>query len=167
MGHQVNFYLDPADTIALEQRLRTLGPLLVLHSDSPRPEPRIVEGFGVEEAGKPWLFYYIVRPDDLNKVVTIHVPAQGYWDVDFMKSPVIKFTRCFFDGTILRRGRLYCVDGFYDANNQWQAKEKSFQKWARAALAQTKKALKKLNNIEYIGTGAEAWLASSGGKLVT
>ena len=106
MGHQVNFYLDPRDTEQIESVLRSLGPMLVLHSRSPRPEPKLLDHLTHEEQGQPWLFYHLVRPEHLGAVVLGHVPAQGYWTVDVLNSPVIEFTRCFFDGTILRRGRL-------------------------------------------------------------
>ena len=166
MGHQVNFYLDPADTIALEEAIRTLGPLLVLHSRSPGPEPRVLECVSIEESGQPWLFLHLVRPEDLQSVVTRHVPAQGYWTIDVLRSPVIELNRCFFDGKILRRGRLYYVDGFYNASDEWQEKSDSFKRWAKTVLAKVKKGLKK-HEMDYIGTGAETWLASSGGRLVT
>jgi hypothetical protein len=166
VGHQVNFYLAPTDTVALEQTIRTLGPLLVLHSRSPGSEPRVLESVSIEENGQPWLFVVLVRPEDLQAVVTRHVPAQGYWTIDVVQSPVIEFTRCFFNGTLLRRGRLYYVDGFYDANDTWQDKRNGFRQWAKAVLAKTKKGLKK-HKTDYIGTGAEAWLASNGGNVLT
>jgi len=166
MGQQVNFYLDHVDTVALEQTIRTLGPLLVLHSRSPGSEPRVLESVSIEENGQPWLFVHLVRPEDLQAVVTRHVPAQGYWTIDVIKSPVIEFNRCFFDGTILRRGRLYYVDGYYNAHQTWEDKADSFQQWAKAVLTRAKKVLKK-HKADYIGTGADAWLSSSGGKLVT
>jgi hypothetical protein len=166
MGHQINFYLDPMDMVALEQTIRTLGPLLVLHSRSPVPEPRILDSVSIEENGQPWLFVHLVRHEDLQAVVTRHVPAQGYWTIDVVKSPVIEFNRCFFDCTILRRGRLYYVDGYYDANQVWEDKPQSFQQWAKAVLAKAKKSLRK-HKTDYIGKGAEAWLSSSSGKLVT
>jgi hypothetical protein len=61
---------------------------------------------------------------------------------------------------------VYYVDGFYDAHQQWQEKPESFRTWAKAVLAGTKKGLKK-HKTDYIGSGAEMWLASGGGKLVT
>ena len=165
MGHQVNFYVNPSDAIALERSIRALGPLQILHSRSPGPEPRVVDSVDVEENGRPWLFFYFIRPVDLHAVVTRDVPAQGHWTIDALKSPVVEFTRSFFDGAILRRGRLYYVDGFYDASNQWQEKAESFRTWAKAVLAKSKKELNK-HQTDYIGAGAQAWL-TSGGKLAT
>lgn len=165
MGHQVNIYVDPSDTISLAHALRGLGPLHLLHSRSPTSEPKVIESVNVEENGQPWLFLYLVRPEDLGAVVTRHVPAQGYWTVDVLKSPVVEFNRCFFDGRILRRGRLYYIDGFYGANEQWTEKPEAFRQWARAILTKTKSTLNKHKG-DYIGTGAEAWLALGKGKLV-
>jgi hypothetical protein len=85
--------------------------------------------------------------------------------LDVLASPVIELSGCFFDGAILRRGRMYYVDGYYDAG-QWKVKPEAFRSWAKTILTRTRKALKKLPGFEYIGPGAEAWLASSGGKLV-
>lgn len=164
MGHQVNFYLDGADTISLEERIRGLGPLAILHSLSPGPEPRVLDGVNFEENGRPWLFLFLVRPEDLPAVKTREVPAQGHWTIDDLRSPVVELNRCFFDGKILRRGRVYYLDGFY-VGQEWQDKPDSFRKWAKAVLATTKKGLKK-HESEYIGPGAAAWLASAGGKLV-
>jgi hypothetical protein len=165
MGHQVNFYLDAHDTKQIEAVVRSVRPMLVLHSRSPQPEPKLLDSLSHDEQGQTWLFYRLVLPEDLGAVVMEHVPAQGYWTVDVLKSPVIQFNRCYFDGTILRRGRLYYVDGFYDINQRWEVKSESFRKWAKAVFAKTKKALKK-HETDYIGTGAASWLASSGGKLV-
>ena len=164
MGHQVNFYLDSLDSMALEQALRDLGPLLVLHSLSPGSEPRILESANFQEGARPWLFVLLVRPEDLHAVVTRYVSAQGHWTVDVVKSPVIEFDRCFFDGTILRRGRLYYVDGYYDGE-AWKEKADAFQQWAKAVLAKAKRVLKK-HGSDYIGTGAAGWASLSGGKLI-
>lgn len=166
MGHQVNFYLDQDDTKKIESVLRSIGPLLVLHSRSGQPEPRVVDCLLHDEDSRSWLFYHLVRPEDLDGVNLRHVPAQGYWTVDVLTSPVVEFNGCFFDGAILRRGRVYYVDGFYDANQQWKMKSTGFRDWAKAALGGTRKALKK-HQSDYIGTGAEAWRASGVGKLVT
>lgn len=164
MGHQVNFYLDSEDTNALEQRLKSIEPFLVLHSRSPSATPLVLDSLNATENGKPWLFFYLVRPDDLKEVVCSHVPAQGYWSVDCLRSPAIEFTRCYKDSKIIRRGRIYFVDGFFDSDAVWQEKPDDFRAWAKKILTTTKRSLKK-RGPEYIGTGAEAWEAS-GRELV-
>src|ERR1043165_7618856 len=122
MGHQLNFFLGPTDQIELETRLRNVDELVILHSRSPTDEPRIVETMNFSEDGKQWLFFHFVRLSDLSAVQIREVPAQRYWVVDILKSPVVEVNRCYYDGKILRRGRLYYVDGFYDAQDQWLEK---------------------------------------------
>lgn len=164
MSHQVNFFLDPTDTRNLESELRSLGPLLVLHSRSPSAKPRVVDSVSFEEEGRPWLFFHLVRPEDLDAVVTRHVPAQGYWVVDEQSSPVVQFIRCGFDGRILRRGRLYYVDAIHGPEGEQRLKSEAFRSWAKKVLAVAKKGLRR-EGFEYIGPGADAWVGSSGGKL--
>ena len=71
--------------------------------------------------------------------MTRHVPAQGYWTIDVLRSPVREFNRCYYDGKMLRRRRLDYVDGFYGADDQWQIKADGFRSWARAVLRKTKR----------------------------
>lgn len=166
MGHQVNFYLDPNDTADIEKELRGIEPLVILHSRSTTSKPRAVGSLSFEENNQPWLFFYLVRPTELSSVKTNHVPAQGYWTIDVIESPVVEFTRCFFDGKILRRGRVHYVDGFYRPDGSWAAKSEQFEKWAKSVLSRTKRALKK-QGAHYIGPSTEKWIQSGNGKLVT
>lgn len=165
MGKQVNFYLIHADTVKLEAKLRDITPLIVLHSRSDSSIPRVLEHLDHEEHGQYWLYFYLVRPEDFNNVVMRHVPAQGYWTVDVLMSPVIEFQRCFSDGHNLKRGRIYYVDKFYGANDELVEKTESFRKWVKSILSTTKKGLSKHDSY-YIGEATKAWLTTSGGALV-
>jgi hypothetical protein len=162
VGHQINFYISPKE---MEQRLRNLGPLAIIHSRSASASPRILTSLDVEEEGRPWLFLFLARPEDLRGVVLKNVPSQGYWIVDVLRSPAIEFTRCFFDGRILRRGRAYWVDGFYGDDQSWVDKGSAFKSWAASARSAIKKHLKR-HGTDYIGRDALSWLNSSGGQLV-
>lgn len=166
MGHQVNFYATPVDIGELERSIGQLEPTVIVHSRSPSAGPRIVSSLNLTEDGQRWLFYFLVRESDLLHVVTEHVPAQGYWAIDAIRSPVIEFNSCYFDGKVLRRGRVYYVDGFYGEDEAWVEKSESFRIWAQAVLRTTKKALKK-HGTDYIGKDALAWLHRENGKLVT
>jgi hypothetical protein len=166
MSQQVNFYVSPTETAALEEAWRSLGSMSVLHSRSNDAGPRVLPSSDLEEAGQRWLFFQLVRTDDLKSVVMRNVPAQGYWTVDVVKSPVVELTRCFFDGRILRRGRLYFVDGFYGADGEWVDKGEDFKKWGKSLLSATKKKLAR-HESDYIGEEARSWLESSGGSLVS
>jgi hypothetical protein len=135
-----------------------------LHSLSEEDRPIILSSTAVNEGGKRWLFFYMVRSEDLQSVVMRNIPAQGRWTVDVLRSPVIELSRSFFDGEILRRGRLYVVDGFFDSNERWVEKGDSFRQWAGLILSATRKRLTKYKT-DYIGPSARRWL-DSGGKLV-
>lgn len=137
------------------------GPLQILHSRSPTASPRHVPSLDLVEEGAPWLFFHLVRPDDLASVVTRHVPAQGYWTVDVLRSPVIEFSRCFFDGQILRCGRVYYTPSFFGPDDAVVLKSSAFLDWAKLLFAVVKKNLKR-RDTEYIGAEAEAWIASGG-----
>jgi hypothetical protein len=165
VGHQVNFYITPRDEAAIELKLKSLAPAVVLHHRSPGPEPRVIDSIDVRQGDERWLYLYLARSQDLSQVVTQHVPAQGYWGVDVMRSPVIEFTRCYFDDKILRRGRVYYVDGFFSPGDAWVEKSEGFKDWAKSVLSTVKKSLKRTGS-DYVGADALNWLESSGGKLV-
>ena len=86
--------------------------------------------------------------------------------MDVIRSPVVEFNSCYFDDTVLRRGRVYYVDGFHDDKGHWVEKSAGFRTWAKAVLNSVKKTLMK-HGSDYIGLEAAAWVKSGGGKLVT
>ncbi len=118
----------------------------------------------VEEGGQPWLFFYLVRPEELPDVVTRHVPAQNYWTIDVIRSPVIELNRSFFDGQILRRGRLYYTDSFYDEHDALAYKSEPFRAWAKSVVARVKRTLKRQGG-DYVGPIAEALVAVGEARL--
>ncbi len=166
MGHQVSFYILPDDIAEIESAIGQLEPMRVLHSRSPSRDPRVLPSchFYDEDAGHPWLSYYLVRECDLGDVVTRYVSAQGYWSIDSLRSPVMEFSSCYFDGEIIRRGRLYYVDGFYD-EEAWIEKSEGFRHWAKAVLRVTKKRLER-HDSDYVGRAASEWVDREGGRLV-
>lgn len=165
MGHQVNYYALYEDFARIESKLRSIEPMVILHSRSPTATPRIVPALNFRDEKGIWLFCHLVREADLHAVMTEYVSAQGYWTIDVLRSPVIECDGCFFDGKILRRGRMYYTDGDYDANRTWVEKPEGFRRWASAILRATKKCIQKLGS-RYIGPEAAKWLETSGGKLV-
>jgi hypothetical protein len=165
MGHQVNFHATPDDIANIERTIGLLEPMDILHSRSPLAAPRIVPSVNIIENGQRWLFFFLVRRCDLGEVLLEHVPAQGHWSIDQLRSPVVQFNSCYFDRCILRRGRMYYVDGYFGENGLWTEKPESFRLWAKALLKATKKVLKRHGN-EYIGQDALTWLQREHGKLL-
>ena len=165
VGKQVNFFLLAGDLIALEAEIGRIEPFVVLHSRSKSKEVRRLGGFGPDKAGEDWLHLFLVRPDDAANVVTQHVSAQGYWSIDALRSPVIEFQRCFFDGKSLRRGRAYFVDKYYDSNRVLAQKPEAFSKWAQAVLGVIRRKLHR-QGPDYFGDDAKRWASSGEGELV-
>lgn len=169
MGHQVNYYMTPKDIEALEQKLRSRIDFAVIPSRNPSRVPQPISSLLVEKDGQRELFLYLVRPQDLSRVITNYIDTQHYWAVEDTPSPVVEFGGCFFDGNILRRDRVYYVDGSYDAKGDWVTKSEEFRKWAKSVLSIVKKSLKPLEagsrSTEYIGEDAARWHAA-GGNLV-
>jgi hypothetical protein len=163
MGHQLNFYALPAGIAQLERVLRETEDIAILHSRSESVELRIVDSLDVHEHDTQWLFFFLVRRADLADVVTRHVPAQGYWAIDDTRSPVIELTRCFFDDTVLRRGRLWYADGFYGIDRAWVEKPKEFRDWGQKVLLRARRTLMPWKS-DYISAEVKDWL-ETGGRL--
>jgi len=163
MGHQINFFLHPADTQALLHRLEVVEDFTIINRRSYDGEPAILKNFDHKLDGHDWLYFDLVRSDDLKRVVLRHVPEQGYWIVDVLDSPVIEFSKCFFDGTILRRGRVYYTSSYYKGG-ELVSKSEAFLSWAKKIFAATRKGLSRKNS-GYIGPSADQWLVN-GGRLV-
>ncbi len=137
MGHQVLFYLSPADSFKFESELASIEVSVIVHGQSRGPYPKVVD---LSEA-RTWLFTYLVRRVDLDSVLTKHVPTQGYWIIDELRSPVIEITRCYYDGQLLRRGRFYYNDAYYDDAGQPCGKSPGFSDWAKKVLSKARRIL--------------------------
>ncbi len=160
MGHQLNFFLKPSDLVAVEARLATAVPLTILHSRSPNEAPQFVRSMVPQGSEQAWLYFYLVHPDAVADVVARHVPNQGYWVIDALRSPVVEFNCCYSDEAIIRRGRVFYDEKFYDESGILVSKSEEFCKWAKMIFAQIKKVVKKHDG-DYIGPAASEWLAAS------
>lgn len=167
MGHQSSFYITPKDKADLEQRLRQKTDFIILLDESSTASPRVVDSLNFSEPDNPWLGKYLVRPEDLDKIVMHYVDTQGYWRLRDNDFPVIEFTGCYCDGKNLQKGRVYYVDQFWTPTDGWVEKSEAFRKWAKMVHTTIKKSLKRLPSkyVEYIGADAQAWV-DAGGELV-
>ncbi|HYO60073.1 hypothetical protein [Archangium sp.] len=167
MGHQLNFFLTPEDLRLLEQRLKEKCPVVFLDYRSQGPAPAQLPDLEVAEFGKTRLSVLLVPPDSLGALIFRHVPQQGYWTVDLLRSPAVELSRCFYDGAILRRGRLYYDRGFYDEAGHWVEKPASFQDWAKKVFSVARKGLERdAEQFAYVGTNAQAQRQEGRLKLV-
>lgn len=166
MGHQISFYLSPPDIIDLEAALRGQLRFEIVPERLKSPELFTLESLTVPAMGKSDLGVYLVRPEDLDAVELLHAPGVGLWCVDVQKSPVIEFSRCYFSPQLLREGRVYYVDGFFDEDENWIEKSEEFRKWAQKIYRLIRKTL--TNSKErhaYVGKHALEWHNRTKGKL--
>jgi len=156
MSSQSNLFLTPADQSLLEQRLKKQCPVVFLDYRLERAAPQLLSTLVVDDYGETWLTVFLAHPASLGALVFEHVPRQGYWMVDLDRSPVIELSRCFYDGGILRRGRVYYSKGFYDGTGQWVEKPAEFLEWAKKVFSVTRKGLQRDGELSsYVGPDAE------------
>lgn len=165
VGKQATFLLLPSDLIALEAEIAHIEPFTVLHSRSKSKEVNELSALDPAKSGEDWLHLFLVRPGDVESVITQHVPAQEYWSVDALRSPVVEFQRCFFDGKALGRGRVYFVESYYDSSGALVPKPEAFRNWAQAVLSVVRRKLHR-QGPDYLGRDAKMWLSSGKGTMV-
>lgn len=155
MGRTVDIYFNSNDVLALENAARThLGAVLLGHRHA-WGEAAPVESTVIKSADGFRSFGYLVRPQDIQKVVLRYVPTQGYCVVDQTRSPLVELDGGFCDGKILRRGRLYFLEGFYDEAGQWVNKADDLLQWAEETLRLAKKCSRRDQKLQaYIGPAA-------------
>jgi hypothetical protein len=155
MGHQLNYFLMPEDTRLLEERLRERCPVAFLDTRSQQPAAVQLPGLEVAEFGKTRLRVLLAPPEALESVILEYIPQQGYWLVDSSRSPVIEMDRCYYDGSILRKGRLYYQRQFVD-KGAWVEKPADFQAWAKRVFTVVRKGLQRDPEVlAYLGPHAQ------------
>ena len=158
MSHQINFYITPSDLADIEKKIIESGELVILHSYSPTSTPRVVDTMVCKPNEPQWLFYYLVRKSDLDKVITNYIEKQNYWSVDSLRSPVIEFNSCYLSKNTIRRGRVYYANKFYDNAGTLICKSDDFCKWAKRIFSILKNCVTK-HDKDYIGSDAIEWKA--------
>lgn len=166
MGHQVQIYLLPEDTLLIEKYFMGSDNAKFIQYCSPSAEIAVSDTLAVQEMGKSWLPIFIVREKDLKDLEVKHIEAQSYWTIDSLRSPVIEFSRCFFDGNVLRKGRLFFDLGYYGRGGEWVSKSDAFTTWADDTLRWIRKTFTRIESGAYIGKKAGWWVQQRGGRLV-
>jgi hypothetical protein len=163
MAKQISLFLTPSDTEVLESAIRARASLQAVDGRSSGPAATLMKHLVVEDMGNTWLRVCLVRPDDIADLRFAEVASQGYWAVDVLRSPVIEFWRCYFDGRILRSGRLFFETGYFEGD-AWVDKPAFFLLWADDVFRTAKKALKREASLDsYLGE--EAWSLRTAGQV--
>ena len=159
MGHQVNFFVLPADLPVIESAIRSAGEACFLEDRTTTERPTALDtlAFGPGEMGRRQLRAYIARESELAAVQTRFIAAQGYWLIEPTVSPVIEFDRCFFDGSVLRRGRAYFAS---DLRFRPELPDPDFVRWGDRVLSRIKKVLQRTPELAswiYVSAAALEW----------
>jgi hypothetical protein len=108
VGHQVSFFVMPADLPDLETAIRATGDVCCIADKSPTCEPVELDTIAFGTPAEPRLrTCFIVQRKDIASVSTRFIKIQGYWLIEGTESPVIEFSPGVFSGTRMTRGRAY------------------------------------------------------------
>ncbi|MCZ6676644.1 MAG: hypothetical protein O7E52_05270 [Candidatus Poribacteria bacterium] len=131
MGRQINFYMAPNDEKALLDYMLSKENIAIIGQPSPTNQPRILKDFNLTVSDETlWLTVYLWNRDTTQQVFMKAVKAQGYYLVDFFKSEVVQWGRCYLDmeKKILRRGRLW-LEAYHFEGDQPIKKNEAFIRW--------------------------------------
>jgi hypothetical protein len=165
LGHQVNFFVMPADLPDLEAAIRAVGDVCFLADKSPTSKPVELDIIAAEPTTEPTLprIRFITQRQDLPAVITRFIKAQDYWLIEGAESPVIEFSPGAFTGRRLTRGRAYFAS---ELRFRPQLPSPGFVRWGDRVLARIKKGLTRYPECGppwlYFGASALHWIQSSG-----
>jgi hypothetical protein len=143
VGKQVNFFATELDLSSIEQHLRTNAPYVALHSRAETSRPRILSHLSYEQHGKAWPFFFLVQEENLRDVRMRHVPAQDYWTIDVLTSPVVEFLKGLQGESGLQPSRLYFTASYFAPDGALVAKPDTCRDWAASVFSTSKKLMKK------------------------
>jgi hypothetical protein len=157
MGRQINYYMTAEDHRAFEQRLRRAGDFVAIRRKSKKRGPQVVDLSSALDA----VYLCLVRRGDLPAVIAEEIPARGEYFVNELYSPVVQYTRCSQGDRVIRPGRLYTQEGYFDDAGRWVVKDEAFIAWSRRLQATARRFFKgRRYGSFYLGEGAERAKAS-------
>jgi hypothetical protein len=155
MGRQINFFLTPEDLAAWEEKIRQSVPISLFEYRSESGKPEVLKFAAICNMGVSWLTIGLCNPDHLSDIHFKQVQSQSYRTLDLFRSPAIELSRCFYDGTKLRRGRLYYIRDYYSESGELVKRPSSFNEWAKSVFKITVKGLFRDPDLyAYIGKNA-------------
>ena len=154
MSHQITFRATPTDLELLETAFGKHHRWACITWRNQEMKPKQLTSFASYTTPGDDLVVFLVRPEDLDGVISNFVPAQRYWTVDSLRSPVVELTRCFIDKDAIRAGRLYYHDDYYGADKKKVVKPEHFRLWAGDLLETARKVFRRHGN-EYVGAEAQ------------
>ena len=167
VGHQVDFFVMPADLPDLEAAIRGTGDVCFLGGRSLTARPVELDTIAPGPATGPQrLTCFIVQREEFPAVSTRFISAQGHWLIDDTASPVIEFSPGRFTGSELTRGRAYFAS---DLRFRPELPSPDFTRWGDKVLARIKKKLTRRPEFApqwlYFGASALQWIQDSGAVI--
>jgi len=164
VGHQVNFFVMPADLPDLEVAIRAAGDVCFLAEQSPTREPVELDAIA-GSATEPLQLRscFIAQRQDLSAVSMRLINAQDCWLIEGSHSPVIELSLGIFTGTRLNRGRAYFAS---DLRFRPKLPSPDFVRWGDRVLARIKRKLIRYPDYPapylYCGASTLEWIQDSG-----
>jgi hypothetical protein len=146
---------------SIEEMLRRSGEVHFfsgyLTEDGLRPLAELA--IPISEAGKVPLSCFLAPSEEPQNVVIEKLsPVKTIVDID--RSNLLEIWRPFYDGKVIRRGRFYYQDRFFEAG-ALAPKDPEFCKWADRVLSRVKRTLRYDKTLgAYFGADAEIAIAS-------
>lgn len=171
MGHQVNFYLVGQDNALLQRLIESAGHVAFVMDRQATRDLLPVEDLRIsdDQMGKASLRVYAVQPSALPRLPLRWIPEQNHHIID-IASPAIEVDRCYFDGHIIRTGRIYA----YSA--PWRPQDAAvwadFKTWSNRVMRRVAEGLTREGYrfgdrpfISYFGPEAAAWMERAGASF--
>lgn len=150
LSSQLNFYVAPDEAAWFDELLRSAGHFCVVTATSRASKPELARDTVLRSPGVEALTVHLVRDSDMNLLEVQKIENREGWFVDVTRSPVIELSRCFLDGRVLRRGRLYVVKEYFGHDGTRVIKDAGFLSWSQAVLACVRRALIRRSDGDYV-----------------
>jgi hypothetical protein len=167
MSRQIRVLLTSTDIRKIEAKVREIGDFRTVSSRSQSPRPGLLlSAVPTGQPGEP-LMVFLCRPEDLDVLQLVEVPAQGHWAVESTSSPAIEFLRPYVGEGIIRAGRLYAKLEYY-RDDQLVTKPDPFRRWVDDVFKAVKKTCTRDAALDaYVGAEARELAAKGEARFVT
>ncbi|WP_416762466.1 hypothetical protein ACNI65_08900 [Roseateles sp. So40a] len=158
MGKQLSILATDVDLQALEDIMREMEDVDILsdvaNADLMNLLPLEDLTIPLSQVGKASLFCYLA-PRYLARSIVVERDSPVKVHIDLRKSCLIEFWRPFYDGNVMRYGRMY-----YHKQHRSVERDPAFVAWADSVMTRVRRSLKLDKNLgAYVGSDAAKKLA--------
>jgi hypothetical protein len=160
MSRQFSFFLTEGDVLDLERTLRAELRFLVTCYESSSSRPVWSERLDPASLQCSSRTLVLAPPEYAGQVLLKQLKTRpDAFYVDSLRSPVVESTFCARSNNVLRAGRFYYHEGYYEEGGAWVQKPAPFRKWAEKLFEVVKRELTRDLTLggAYVGRDAQAW----------